>query len=141
MLAVALTLSLLAQGPAQAVDGPLGLVNGGADVSVWLGQPYEVSPGVQRVWWWQFVNPPSRSDGMNRHAFQFEVHCAANQIRQMRFELYADDRLLSGSDQSQPLHEPIPQWSDPHIMSRVCGGVQPQVTAPNAAAAAAHFRR
>lgn len=141
MLAVALTLSLLAQDVAQAPDGPLGLIGGNRDVSMWTSEPVEISPGVWSVWWRTFMYGAGMSDGMDRAASRFEVHCADNRLRQARHELYAGDRLLSGYDQSQPLHDPVDRWADPQVLARVCGGSIPQVNVPNAAAAAMHFRR
>lgn len=144
MITAVLILSLLAQepvgGPAQAPDGPLHLSGGNADVANWLTQPVEHAPGVWRVWWRSFQHPAAESDGMNRTAFLYEVHCSANELRQVRFELYADGRLLRGSDQNQPLHEPVARWADPEVMAYVCGEARLTVMAPDADAAARHFR-
>lgn len=141
MLAVALTLSLLAQDVAQAPAGPLGLVDGDRDVSRWMSEPVETSPGVHSVWWWSFFYGAGMSDGMDRAAFRYEVRCADGQLRQAHFETYAGDRLLGGHAQDQPWHTPVDRWADPQVMARVCQGVQPTVTVDSAAAAAVHFRR
>lgn len=145
MFATILILSMLAQvptgGPAQAPDGPLGLAGGNSEVANWFSDPVETTPGVWRVWWRTFLHPAAESDGLNRTAFLFEVHCGSNQLRQVRFELYADGRLLRATDQNQPLHEPVPAWADTEVMSRVCGDLRPSVRVANADAAASHFRR
>ena len=140
MLISALALSLLIQTSGQAPDGPVGLVSGDARLSSWTNAPVETAPGVKRIWWWNLTSPPDRLDGLNRMAFQYEVHCEAGQLRQTRFELWADDRLIRGHDQNQPLHAPVGAWADSAVAARACGLSSAEVTAPNLGAAAAHFR-
>lgn len=125
----------------QAPTGPLHLVGGTDEVSDWTTDPVEVQPGVWRVWWWKLFHPAPFSDGMDRAASGYEVHCAAGELRQVRQELYVGDRLMRGWDQTQPLHHPVGAWADPQVMARVCGGQRPTVSVADVDAAVSHFRR
>lgn len=147
-LAIAAAVWIAAAGAAGAQDasgqapvGPVHHVGGAEGVSDWTTDPVEVQPGVWRVWWWKLFHPAPFSDGMDRAATGYEVHCAAGQLRQMRQELYVRNRLMRGWDQTQPLHDPVPAWADPQVMARVCGDDRATVSVADVDAAMAHFRR
>lgn len=132
--------SLTSPAAAQIATGPLGLVDGARDVSAWVSAPVEAEPGVTRLWWVALFHPTAASDGLDRSFGLYEVRCDRGDLRRIRYELHAGDRVLSAYDEDLPWRTPVERWADPQVVAHACGASTPTVFVPDVATAATYFQ-
>ncbi len=117
---------------------PLGLWDGNAEASNWIGNPVRTENGTIKVWFWRFS---STSGGDLRIAFHDEIDCATGQFRQIGHEIYENGRFARGYVVDQGYREPLEPILEVWLIPYVCAERTPEVRVANPDEAKHFFRR
>lgn len=120
---------------------PLGLLDGNAEVSSWIGATDRTGNGTIRVWVWLFTPSPVVEGAIQGVAFHDEIDCATGRFRQIGHEIYRNGTFERGYAVSQDFREPAPQLREATLIPYVCSGRTPEIRVANPAEAQRYFRR